>query len=118
MTDLQKFMAAGAKLMHADRPDLWKSEEDALTVLARWLSDLNGEAIKVDDQLANSIGSGGFELIKYTDPGGEYEPGDYVQYSLIRQLVDVTFEANQEDSGLFDWTSYGEIFNVGDLGID
>ena len=117
MTDLQRFIQAGAKLMHADRPDLWKSEEDALATLVKWFSDINGEVLKIDGKPVDCIGSGGFELRKYTSPGEEYE-GEYTEYALIRQLVDLSLEANGEDSSCFDWTTHGQVFNVGELGID
>lgn len=110
MTELQKFMDACAKLLHADKPLIWETYDDAFQTVVRWFSELNGEATKIDGVPVDTIGTGGFELRKYTD-------NDFVEYELSRKLVDVTFESNGADNGVFDWTSGSNVFDIG-LGID
>lgn len=97
--NVTKFLQESAKFMAHDRPDIWDADS-AFKTLTSWFSHLAGE-----DE-GGEISSGGFGLTKRDSDG-------VIEYELHRKITQFCVYPEEEETSLFDWTTNGELVDVG-----
>lgn len=89
----EELLQTGARVMATRRPDLW-TEETARETIREWAQVLDHQ-----DESAYSIGTGGFELTRYS-----YEDR-HVEYLLTQSIVNFDYwSTSPNEIGGFDWT--------------
>jgi hypothetical protein len=95
-TSLSEFIQASAKLMLADRPQLWDTHDEAVRDITIAFSELS--SLDEDDEEDYSLHLSGFILTRVVLDEGVFE------YTLSKKLVGLAIYMDEEDSGVFDWT--------------
>lgn len=99
-TSIDEFFVHGAKIMHADRPEVWSSNDLAEMQLRQWAAEM----------IANKweyVETAGFILSRRYD-----EEFKSWEWELNRKVVSYNdFDENPaEDNYTFDWTDRSSIF--------
>lgn len=102
--DITTFLRESAKIMAADRPDIW-DEAEAFSALVAWHADLSDDALGDGE-----ISSGGFSLSKRTYP---QEDGGMIEYELNRKLITFDIFPEEEETSTFNWTTHGKLVDIG-----
>jgi len=95
-TSLSDFIQASAKLMRADRPQLWESDDEAVRDITIAFSDVS--SLDETDEEDYSVHLSGFVLTRVVLDEGVFE------YTLSKKLVSLAIYTDDEESGTFDWT--------------
>lgn len=95
-SSLSDFINAAAKLMLADRPELWSDHADAVTDITMAFSDVS--SLDEDDWGEYSVHFSGFVLTRVVIDDGAYE------YTLSKKLVTLGIFTEEEASHVDDWT--------------
>jgi hypothetical protein len=95
-TSLSDFIQASAKLMRADRPQLWESHDEAVRDITIAFSDVS--SLDETDEEDYSVHLSGFILTRVVLDEGVFE------YTLSKKLVSLAIYTDDEESGTFDWT--------------
>jgi len=108
-TSLSEFIQASAKLMRADRPQLWEDDEEAVRDITVAFSEVS--ALDEYDEEDYSVHLSGFMLTRIVLDEGVYE------YTLSKKLVSFAVYTDDQESGTFDWTKNSNLAGGIDLGL-
>lgn len=98
---LSQFINASAKLMLADRPQLWEDHADAVRDITMAFADASG--LDEDDYSEYSVHFSGFTLTRILMDEGFYE------YTLSKKLVGLAVDVEGEESHVHDWTTDSQL---------
>jgi len=110
-TSLSDFIQASAKLMLADRPQLWESHDEAVKDITMAFADVS--SVDADDEEDYSIHFSGFVLTRSLLDNGMLE------YTLTKKMVSLGIFADEEesDSHVHDWTVDSNLAGGIELGL-
>jgi len=107
-TSLSEFIQASAKLMLADRPDIWSDLDEALEDIN--IAFAEASSLDEDDDEEYSVHLSGYILTRIVLDEGVFE------YTLSKKLVSFVVYTDEVESGTFDWTKKSKFVNV-ELGL-
>lgn len=108
-TSLSDFIQASAKLMLADRPQLWDSHDEAVKDITMAFSDVS--SLDEDDEEEYSVHFSGFVLTRVVLDEGVFE------YTLSKKLVGLAIFMDEEESHVHDWTTESNLTGGIELGL-
>ncbi len=107
-TSLSEFIQASAKLMLADRPDIWSDLDEALEDIN--IAFAEASSLDEDDDEEYSVHLSGYILTRIVLDEGVFE------YTLSKKLVSFVVYTDEVESGTFDWTKKSKFVDV-ELGL-